>query len=204
MGLAMGLWSVGYSVAVVAAEVVAGVNCWAVAWSRRVADMVAGEDEESLDVAEEVVEEEEGIITVERRLEAEAAATDLEVATAVRGEAARRAGMERTIDRRAAMIERWKIRNVRMDVRGQEDNNLRREPESQGRAREIIQGGGGMDSRKGGKVDKYVEAVQVPGSYWVWYSRIDALSAEVLITLGVSNQSHGHPELPAQSSHCMG
>ena len=91
-----------------------------------------------------------------------------------------------------------------MDVRGQEDNDLRREPESQGRAREIIQGGGGVDSRKGGKVDKYVEAVQVPGSYWVWYSRIDALSAEVLITLGVSNQSHGHPELPARSSHCMG
>lgn len=75
--------------------------------------MVAGEDEESLDVAGEDVEDDEGIITVERRREAEAAATDLEVATAVRGDAARRAGMERTIDRRAAMIERWKIIYVR-------------------------------------------------------------------------------------------
>ena len=92
-----------------------------------------------------------------------------------------------------------------MDVRGQEDNDLRRKPESQGRAREIIQGGGGVDSRKGGKVDKYVEAVQVPGSYWVWYfPRIDVHSAEVLITLGASSQSHSHPELPARSSHFMG
>lgn len=42
-----------------------------------------------------------------------------------------------------------------MNDRGQKDNGLRKNSKSRARAREIIQGGEGEDSRKGGKVDKY-------------------------------------------------
>lgn len=50
MGLAIGVWSVGYSVAVVAAEVVAGASCCAVACSLR----VATKDDDVVDIAAEV------------------------------------------------------------------------------------------------------------------------------------------------------
>lgn len=72
------------------------------------AAMGAGEEVESLDAVEEDEEDEEDKIAVERRREDEAAATDLAVATTVRGDAARRAGMDRASDRRAAMMDESK------------------------------------------------------------------------------------------------
>lgn len=99
IGLAILLWFVGYSVAVVAAEVVAGTSCRAVACSRRVA-LKDGEEAFAAIAGDDREEE-------ERCLEA-GVATTLEVARVrvVRGDAARIAGRDWEIDRRAAIIDR--------------------------------------------------------------------------------------------------
>lgn len=103
MGLAMGSWVVGYSVAVEAALVVpAGLRCLAVACSLRVAtrgvDVRRVEDDRSwADNAAGDLDE-----IVEREREA-AVAADVALAAVMRGEAWR-AGRERAIDRRAAMV----------------------------------------------------------------------------------------------------
>jgi hypothetical protein len=104
MGLVIASWFVGYSVAVLAAEVVAGTSCFAVAWSLRRATPEAADEVWDARTREEDME------AVERAREADAAAALAEdmLATAVRGEAARRAGMDRARDRRAAMIIRVK------------------------------------------------------------------------------------------------
>lgn len=104
MGLAMGSWVVGYSVAVEAALVVpAGLRCLAVACSLRVAtrgvDVRRVEEDDrswAVDAAGDLDE------TVEREREA-AVAADVALAAVMRGEAWR-AGRERAIDRRAAMV----------------------------------------------------------------------------------------------------
>ena len=92
IGLAIFWWLVGYSVGVEMADVVAGTSRWAVACKQRVAES-----------------DEYGTAALrETRLEREVVVRDLEeaalaVTDTVRG-TARRAGMERAIDRQAAMM----------------------------------------------------------------------------------------------------
>jgi len=92
IGLAIFWWLVGYSVGVETADVVAGTSRWAVACKPRVAES----DEKGTAVLRET------------RLAREVVVRDLEeaalaVTDTVRG-TARRAGMERAIDRQAAMM----------------------------------------------------------------------------------------------------
>lgn len=139
MGFAIARWSVGYSVAVVAAEVVGRVSCRAVACSRRVAVREGGEVLREAAMVEEDEEREE------RGREEVAAA--LEATGVVRGAAALIAGREWATDRRAAMIngregeEEVNTRDEGEEQTGEEEEKKKTERERDGVERNRRRGG---------------------------------------------------------------